>query len=297
MPLCNICGETSSQVEESAVRSNVRKFGNTQFRIWRCPKCLSVHATDEVDLVEAYRDYPYHQVGKQNQTRWIVNLGYRNLLGRLRQAGFTRAHKLLDYGCGGGEFIGYLRERGYETAGYDEFTAAYSDRSVLDKKYDFVLSQDVIEHVAEPRQHIDTLANLVVPGGVVIIGTPNAEIYDMRDPSIFFHALHQPYHRHILSKRALRSIGDHRGWQLLQFYTKMHSISPVPFVNGHFFAHYCKTGDNTLDYAMEPIRFNNRKLYTLAGIFYAFFGYFLAPEDNVMAIFRTSSTVALPRSA
>jgi hypothetical protein len=71
----------------------------------------------------------------------------------------------------------------------------------------------------------------------------------------------------------------------------------VPFVNGHFFAHYCQTGDNTLDYAMEPIRLNNRKLYTLAGLFYAFFGYFLAPEDNVMAIYRTSQTRALPRIA
>jgi 2-polyprenyl-3-methyl-5-hydroxy-6-metoxy-1,4-benzoquinol methylase len=297
MLLCNICGESSTHVEEAAVRSNVRKFGDTQFRIWRCPKCLSIHATDEVDLAEAYRDYPYHKVGKQDATRWFVNAGYRNQLRRLRRAGLRREHKLLDYGCGGGEFIGFLRERGYNASGYDEYSEAFNDRSALDTKYDLVLSQDVIEHVAEPWEHVRTLQSLVVPGGVVAIGTPSADVHDMRNPGLLHHALHQPYHRHLLSRRALLSVGERQGWTLLRLYTSIYAHTLVPFVNAHFFVFYLRTGDNTLDYAMEPLRLNNWKLYSLAGLYYALFGYFGVPEDNLMAIFRTSPTAALPRGA
>jgi 2-polyprenyl-3-methyl-5-hydroxy-6-metoxy-1,4-benzoquinol methylase len=296
MLTCNICGETSSQVEEGAVRSNVRKFGSTKFRIWRCPKCDSVHARDEVDLAAAYRDYPYHQVGKQSSTRWMINAGYRNLLGRLRKAGFRREHKLLDYGCGGGEFIGYLRDKGYDAVGYDEYSDKFGDPRVLDRKYDLVLSQDVIEHVAEPWEHVRTVSGLVVPGGIVALGTPNAEIFDMRDPEQFVHALHQPYHRHILSKRALLTTGERFNWQLLQVYTSMYAETLVPCMNGRFFWYYVHTGDNTLDYALEPIRFNIPKMYTPAALFWALFGYFFKPADNLMVLYRTSPTARLPSS-
>jgi 2-polyprenyl-3-methyl-5-hydroxy-6-metoxy-1,4-benzoquinol methylase len=288
MMRCNICGETSSQVEEGAVRSNCRKFGDTQFRIWRCPKCRSVHATDEVDLAECYRDYPYHQIGMQEKGRWVINSGYRNLLGRLRKAGLKRDHKILDYGCGGGAFLSFLRKKGYDAAGYDEYSEGFNDRSVLETKYDLVLSQDVIEHVLEPWEHVHTLSGLVAPGGVVVIGTPNAEAFDLRNPEPSVHALHQPYHRHILSKRALLSIGDRVNWQLLRFYSKTHTATLMPFVNGHFLRHYCCTGDDTLDYILEPIRFGNPKLYKPSAAFWALFGYFFEATDAVMAIYRAS---------
>ncbi len=287
MPFCNICRENSSQVEEGAVRSNVRKFGDTKFRIWRCPKCHSVHAAEDVDLASAYRDYPYHQVGKQNASRWLMNTGYRNLLGRLRKAGLKREHKLLDYGCGGGEFIGYLRTKGYDAAGYDEYSDTFGDASVLAEKYDFVLSQDVIEHVVEPWEHVRTLAGLVVPGGVVALGTPNAEVFDMREPETFVHALHQPYHRHVLSKRALLTTGERFGWQLLGFYKSLYAETWVPCMNGRFFLYYCKTGDNTLDYALEPIRLNKAEMYSPMALFWALFGYLFTPEDNLMVLYRT----------
>ena len=279
------------------MRSNVRKFGQTQFRIWRCLSCLSVHAADEVDLAECYRDYPFHRTGKQDDTKWMVNAGYRNLLGRLRKAGFRREHKLLDYGCGGGEFLGYLKQKGYDGVGFDEYSERFADRSVLARKYDFVLSQDVIEHVAEPWEHVRTLAELIVPGGVLALGTPNSEAFDLRNTETCRHALHQPFHRHILSRRALLSIGERYKWQLLHFYTTMYAHTLVPFVNGHYFAYYCKTGDDTIDYVMEPLRLNNLKLYSPAAMIRAFFGYFNTPPDNVMALFRTSPVAALAQAS
>jgi 2-polyprenyl-3-methyl-5-hydroxy-6-metoxy-1,4-benzoquinol methylase len=297
VPACNICDETSSQVEQSAVRSNCRKFGEQMFRIWRCPKCLSVHATDEVDLAEAYRDYPYHQVGKQSSTRFLLNAGYRNLLNRLRRVGLTREHKLLDYGCGGGGFLHFARSKGYNVEGFDEYSEDFSDPRVIEAKYDFVLSQDVIEHVLEPWEHLRTLSKLTVPGGIVAIGTPNAELVDMQNPVLLIHALHQPYHRHIFSKRALLSLGERLNWTFVRSYAKMYAETLLPGMNGRFFDYYTQLGDNTLDFALEPLHLNMPRLYSPVGMFWALFGYFFVPEDSLMVIYRTSKAHALPSAA
>jgi 2-polyprenyl-3-methyl-5-hydroxy-6-metoxy-1,4-benzoquinol methylase len=295
---CNICEETSSQVEQSTVRSNCRKFGDQMFRIWRCPKCLSVHATDEVDLAEAYRDYPYHLVGKQSGgTKWLLNAGYRNLLTRLRKVGLKREHKLLDYGCGGGGFLHFARSKGYNVEGFDEYSEDFNDPRVIEAQYDFVLSQDVIEHVLEPWEHLRTLSRLAVPGGIVAIGTPNAELVDMRNPVAMIHALHQPYHRHLFSKRALLSLGERLNWKFVRSYAKMYAETLLPGMNGRFFDYYTQLGDNTLDFALEPLRLNIPRLYAPMGIFWALFGYFFVPEDSLMVVYRTGPAHALPSGA
>jgi 2-polyprenyl-3-methyl-5-hydroxy-6-metoxy-1,4-benzoquinol methylase len=296
VPTCKICEETSSQVEEGAVRSNVRKFGEQLFRIWRCPKCLSVHATDDVDLAEAYRDYPYHLVGTQSGTKWLLDGGYRNLLARLRKVGLTREHKLLDYGCGGGGFLHFARSKGYSVEGYDEYSEHFSDPRVIERQYDFVLSQDVIEHVVEPWEHLRTLARLTVPGGIVAIGTPNAELVDMKNPVVLIHALHQPYHRHVFSKRALLSLGERLNWKLVRSYAKMYAETLLPGMNGKFFDYYTQLGDNTLDFAMEPLHFEKLRLYSPVALFWALFGFFFVPEDSLMVVYRTAQAHALPSS-
>lgn len=283
---CNVCGTSSSEVEQCATRSNVRKFGLTKFHLWRCPSCLSLHAADEVDLAAAYRDYPYHRVGTQDATRFLMNSGYRNLLRRLKRAGFTKQSSFLDYGCGGGGFVHFLRERGYDASGWDEYSSEFNDPAMLKRQYDVVMSQDVIEHVAEPSELARTLTGLVKPGGVLAIGTPNAEAVDMKNAEQLFHMLHQPYHRHILSKRALVALGERFKWQLETLYTSMYAQTRMPFMNGRYFAYYVRTGDNTLDYGLEPPRLTLPALWSPVALFWAFFGSFFRSDENVMAVFR-----------
>ena len=43
---------------------------------------------------------------------------------------FEKAHHLLDYGCGGGSLIAFLKECGYANAvGYDEFQEGFKDKA------------------------------------------------------------------------------------------------------------------------------------------------------------------------
>lgn len=284
---CNICeAECGADVEHAEVRSNVRKFAQEKFTVWRCPHCLSLHARDEVDLAHYYADYPFHKL-KDNKADPLLRAMYRNLLSRLSAAGVSAEHSLLDYGCGSGMFLSYLRERGFtHAAGYDEYSEDYADPSALARSYDCVMSQDVIEHVPEPQALVRRMHELCKPGGVIVVGTPNAEAIDLQEPETRVHTLHQPYHRHILSKRALHALGRDLGWELIRYYPTMYANTLLPGANTAFLNHYFAINDNNCDLAVEPPALGNWKLWSPVTLAHLLCGYFWPVESDVMAIFR-----------
>jgi SAM-dependent methyltransferase len=258
----------------------VRAFLRTSFELWRCRRCGSIHATDEVDLGFYYSHYPFFSLPDD----WRVRTLYDNQLRRLRRAGVRPRHRILDYGCGGGAFVRYLRQRGFDrVVGYDRFSPEFSDPSALDDAYDCVISQDVLEHVASPRTFLDELGRLVTPGGVIALGTPNADAIRL-DRHI--HALHVPYHRHIFSRGALFAAGEQRGWRVERYYPTQYANTPVPFLNSRFYLYYMGLCDDSIDSLMEA----PRVLPLLARLpvtwFWGLFGYFFAEETDVMVIFR-----------
>src|SRR5829696_7712300 len=157
--VCAVCAARGPDVvlERARVGSNVRAFHDVAFEVWRCGQCLSLHATDEVDLANYYARYPFFSLPDD----WRVRAIYDNQLRRLRKAGIGPEHRILDYGCGGGAFVRHLRLRGFRHAfGFDQYSPAFADASALRARYDCVISQDVLEHVVSPHAFLDQLGQL-----------------------------------------------------------------------------------------------------------------------------------------
>jgi 2-polyprenyl-3-methyl-5-hydroxy-6-metoxy-1,4-benzoquinol methylase len=285
--VCNVCepgGVPITDAETAVVRPNIRRLQSERFDVWRCPRCHSIHAREEVDLDAYYRDYPFLSVAMD----WRSRAMFANQLARLKRAGLTRGARILDYGCGSGNFVRYLRARGYaEATGYDAYSQEFGDPSVLERRYDCIVSQDVIEHVAEPWELLRTFARLAEPSAIVAIGTPDAGAIDLTSSDAFKHALHQPFHRHILSSQALLAAGQRLGWRLARYYPTMYANTLVPFINSRFGFHFMRCGDDTIDVLFAPIDFKNPKLWTWTTLYFALFGYFHAPRTDVMAVFHT----------
>ena len=281
---CNLCGAArADDAETASVRSNVRRFGNEQFALWRCTQCRSIHARDEVDLAHYYASYPVFAA----ELDWKLRVVYRNMLRRLTRAGLQPEHRVLDYGCGGGYLVRYLQSCGFEhVAGWDRYNAAYADDAVLHAQYDCIVSQDVIEHVDSPVEMLRALDAMAAPGAIVSIGTPDADALDLRDPEDYVHALHQPYHRHILSAAALREQGEKLGWSVVRHYPTMYNNTLVPTMNPRFVLHYVRCHDDTFDLVTEPIRADSWKLWTPLTLFFALFGYFFDRHTDIQTVFR-----------
>jgi 2-polyprenyl-3-methyl-5-hydroxy-6-metoxy-1,4-benzoquinol methylase len=195
---CLICHNRISPNDESAFATfpcNVRAFKGETFKVWRCPGCKTSHCLDVVDLDRYYAKYPIATAVAHESARAC----YQNICRRLTKHGFSKTHSMLDYGCGGnGLFVQYLRQRGFANCyGYDPYASreGFGNPTILQQgPFDYILLQDVIEHVEDPNALLCELDSLLTPGGYILIGTPNAENIDLSQPNAaeYYNEVHVP---------------------------------------------------------------------------------------------------------
>jgi len=281
---CAICGECRpiGSSDTAVVRCNVRKFRDESFTVWRCDACRCIHSLDRVDLGRYYLNYPF-----QKQTDGVVwRTLARRYIARLKSGGMTRSHAILDYGCGSGLLLKELRRTGFcDVHGFDKYSPQYQDPSSLQRTYDFVVLQDVVEHVEDPIQLLGEVAALTKEGGIICIGTPNAENIDLKRADEFIHSLHQPYHLHILSSKMLLAIGQRFALQQVRRYDTYFADTLWPFGNVRFQNYYAKLFDDNLDLAFEPLRFH-WKMLTPRGLGLGLFGRLVSSHAEMMMLFR-----------
>jgi 2-polyprenyl-3-methyl-5-hydroxy-6-metoxy-1,4-benzoquinol methylase len=281
---CPICLRTAAPAEVQRVRCNVRRFRDRTFLVWRCTGCGSLHCEKVENLAHYYADYPI----RKQELDYFLRAWYRVILGRLVQAGLEKRHRILDYGCSKGLFIRYLQEHGYSNCfGFDPYVDRFKSEDVLEAKYDFIVSLDVIEHDENPRQFLARLVSLLLPRGRLCLETPNAEGIVLADTEEYLHALHVPYHTHILSQRALADLSRQHALETISVHNRWYMDSWPPGTARRLFEPLMKFGGNDLDLGYEPPRiglfFRHPSLF-----FHLFFGYFFGAQkqDHMMMIFR-----------
>lgn len=250
---CCICATSTEQapcVDVARLRCNVREFSDQFFTMWRCAHCHSLHCLESIDFARYYANYPIRRQKYDYFARHI----FQRRLQLLVDAGLRKGATLLDYGCGSGYFVRFARSKGIRAEGYDPYSSEeFSDRSVLERRYDFVTSQDVIEHDEHPGVFLNTLRQYVRPGGALAIGTPNADRVDLKDPLAPMDAIHVPYHRHLYSQRELELAMGAEGWQIIASRRDSYFDSRFPFVNSAFLVRFFRSRDGTMDSGFDPV--------------------------------------------
>ena len=290
---CVICDYQIDENNESIFRKyqcNVRAFKQEIFKVWRCPNCQTIHSLDIVDIAPYYAKYP---IGDSNLT-WAMRLCYSTLSKQLIKYGFSKAHSILDYGCANGLFIEYFRKKGFSKSyGYDPYASenGFGNDAILAKApFDYILLQDVIEHVEDPRKLLSKLDSLLAPGGYILIGTPNAANIDLTKPNIsdFYNPVHVPYHFHVYTPQALEYLGNSQNWEAVEFRDRAYHDTPWMGVNTRAWNQYQRLCDGSLDTIHEPIEL--RKAITSSKmIFYVLFGYWLSYHTEMSMMFRKNA--------
>jgi SAM-dependent methyltransferase len=284
---CVFCGTQSvsaDRVETAVFSSNVRAFLQEKFTVWRCPVCRSIHCRDIVNLADYYAKYPVQSA----RLFWAPRLMYRTLLRRFTAFGMKPADAFLDFGCGSGMFLEYLRERGFRNlTGFDPYSSgAYADRAVVrNGAFRFVLLQDVLEHVEDPAALLAELNDYLAPGGCIQIGTPNAERINLGDARGSVDAIQAPYHLHIPTRAVIEALCRPLGWTTVKFYLRPYHDCWFPGLN-NLATQACKEAlDGSIDSVLEPIHYA-RLLTSPAFIFRSILGYWFSRKLDMALMLR-----------
>jgi len=90
--------------------------------------------------------------------------------------------RLLDFGCGNGEFVSTCVLHGFEALGVDRSAARRSNARVpvvssldqVDGLFHAITLFEVLEHLDDPRAVIESLRERLVAGGIIVLETPDA---------------------------------------------------------------------------------------------------------------------------
>jgi SAM-dependent methyltransferase len=137
----------------------------------------------------------------------------------LARAGLAPGSRVLDAGAGRGRLVGELRRRGYLASGIDvsarsvaQATAAGADvllRSIADHEdggLDAVVLWHVAEHLDDPQSALERARSWLRPGGLVLVGVPNAASLQARIAGPAWMHWDAPRHRLHLTPRGLDAL-------------------------------------------------------------------------------------------
>ncbi|HEY6293715.1 MAG TPA: class I SAM-dependent methyltransferase [Terriglobia bacterium] len=144
--------------------------------------------------------------------------------------------KLLDIGCGDGEFLALAQAKGFEVFGIDfddravqkarrvrqlEHVSTASSDSLKGiegwREFGIITLFDVLEHLSSPRHVIATVFELLKPGGMVCITVPRFDRY----PRVFdSEADFPPHHLTLWTSRALSVLLQTTGFRDLRVIEK-----------------------------------------------------------------------------
>ena len=193
---CPVCGGSTFVPSLSARDHTASK---EVFRLVDCSSCgarITNPRPDQQSIAAYYNspDYISHSNKAGTHQDKLYQLARKNavrtkhaLIRRLRPNG-----RLLDVGCGTGEFLGYMKSRGYLTQGI-EVDGGARRQAVTNHALDVVPhleaipSQEqfqvatmwhVLEHVADPSRTLKKIYSLLSDRGFLVIAVPDRESWD-----------------------------------------------------------------------------------------------------------------------
>jgi 2-polyprenyl-3-methyl-5-hydroxy-6-metoxy-1,4-benzoquinol methylase len=191
-PRCWVCGAgqlapfrastvAREDLSASAFRIATADFGRT-LALARCRACGFVQMEEDVDVTPFYAamDDPAYEATRHIRARQAIELLEGLPL-------VVRGTRLLDVGAGSGVLVEQAARLGWEAEGVEP-SAWLAERARerglsvltgtlphpgLTPPYDVVTLVDVIEHVPDPRGLVEEVQELLRPGGLLLVVTPD----------------------------------------------------------------------------------------------------------------------------
>jgi len=226
---CPLCGATEYTKE-------FEKFSSPLVRCHGCD--LRYHVRVPVDLGDIYMDDDYViYVSTDEEDQWQYRknrFGTERVRLLARYCGDLKGKKLLDIGCGNGFFLMAAKEAGAVCVGgefskkFSEFTRKRVGVPVYqepltrfpERDFDIITSFDVIEHIPDPLSFVKSAADLLKPGGHMLLYTPNFDSFSIKVIGPYSSIVAPQQHVILFTQKALAYLGRKAGLEVVHTETK-----------------------------------------------------------------------------
>lgn len=230
---CPVC---HSEKIGHALNAKDYTVSSEEFEVWDCLNCKVRFTQDvprETEIGQYYQSDEY--VSHSNTRKGLVNRLYhivrsytlmqkRKRIGKI--TGLGRG-KILDIGCGTGEFLNSLKIAGWETLGLEPDEVARNkaintyDLNILpttdlfslkENTFDVITMWHVLEHVHQLHEYLERIHKILKKSGILCIAVPNYTSLDANHYQSSWAAYDVPRHlyhfsptsmKHLLSKHKL----------------------------------------------------------------------------------------------
>ncbi|MEM3433763.1 MAG: class I SAM-dependent methyltransferase [Candidatus Methanomethyliaceae archaeon] len=261
-PTCALCGLPGQVLYRGMDDRLFTAPGIWDIRIcWNCELAWLDPCPLPEEVNKLYLDYPTHQVMKLTNSHivqlkqgakravWAAWLGYRQGIGRkLVLAGYfarlfpplyeaammavmglsaEKRGRLIDIGCGNGQFLALMRDLGWEVLGVEPDVEAarvaedtfgikvipstFEEANLPDVSADAITMNHVIEHVHDPITLLKECRRVLRPGGILVVVTPNLNSFGRRLFGASWRGWEVPRHLFIFSPRSLNMCAKRAG--------------------------------------------------------------------------------------
>jgi len=234
---CPVCGHASFT---DFLKGRDYFLTGEEFKIHRCSECgflitWPVPAKEVIGRYYESKEYISHDA----EERKLMNLAYKVARAFTIRSKFRLVQKhssgkrLLDIGCGTGEFLNFCSNKGYVTSGIEpnpkarEFAIREYNLEVRDRisfsaeetgTFDCITMWHVLEHIHDLNGTLTTLKGVLKPSGTLILALPNPGSWDAGYYKEFWAAFDLPRHLYHFSRNDISSLAEKNGFKLKKTY-------------------------------------------------------------------------------
>jgi 2-polyprenyl-3-methyl-5-hydroxy-6-metoxy-1,4-benzoquinol methylase len=236
---CTVCGETENS--KLVLRKEQDGRGNDAIALFRCGQCQTTYLGGhskffDEDLYAYYARY--HGLKKEDVYDPLTRKRYLALLDFFSAHG--RGRTVLDVGCGKGDFVDAALNAGWDVEGIElsqpavniaqEFCLPVSNLDFFSMKIenasrDLVTMFEVIEHVPNPGEFFSRAEEIVKPGGLVYLTTPNFNSLDRRVLGAGWDAIHREHLTYFTPKTLINAVRKRTNLDVVHLKPEMFRLS------------------------------------------------------------------------
>lgn len=232
---CPVCGHPETR---HALTCKDFTVSQKQFDIVECTGCgfrftNPVPGQDEIGPYYISDDYISHSNTKRGLVsrvyQWVRRRAIRQKASQIECETGLRNGRLLDIGCGTGEFLAEMKRRGWATHGLEPSPAARTQAqqnhsltvqepqelfNLTPGTYDVITMWHVMEHVHTLNEYVAQLHKLLKPNGLLIVAVPNATSHDAAHYAEYWAAWDVPRHLYHFSLPTMKRLMAKHGLEV-----------------------------------------------------------------------------------